>query len=132
VEAGRKLKGIVVWLGVAFLQLIGTQVVTFILSLVIPGMGDVPQIRPLYFALILGLTFSTGVFLTGWLVIKFHWLKGEPRYIARLAGTLIGAYLPLIAALIIYRILEPGNPFFFISMLASILGFHLPGWFKKG
>jgi hypothetical protein len=66
------------------------------------------------------------------LAIKFHWLSAESRVIARLAGTLIGAYLPLIAALIIFRILEPGNPFFFISMLASILGFHLPTWLKKG
>jgi len=47
---------------------------------------------------------------------------------ARLAGTLIGVYLPLIVALIPYHSLEPGNLFFFISMLACILGFHLPGW----
>jgi len=132
VDTGKKPKGILIWLGVAFLQLIGTQVVTFILSLVIPGMGDVPQIQPVSFALILGLTFSAGVFLVGWLAIKFHWLSTEPRVVARLAGTLTGAYIPLIAALISYRILEPGNPFFFISMLASILGFHLPGWYKKG
>jgi hypothetical protein len=132
VDTGRKLKGIVIWLGVAILQLIATQVVTFILSMIIPGMEDFPQTHSVLFALILGLTFATGVFLVGWLAIKFHWLSAEPRYPARLAGTLIGAYLPLIAALIIYRILEPGNPFFFISMLASILGFHLPGWLKKG
>lgn len=131
-DIGSKLKGIMIWLGVVLLQLIGTQVVTFILSLVIPGMGDVPQIHPVFFALILGLTFSAGVFLVGWLAIRFHWLSAEPRVATRLAGTLIGAYLPLIAALIIYKILEPGNPFFFVSMLASILGFHLPGWFKKG
>lgn len=131
-DIGSKLKGIMIWLGVVLLQLIGTQVVTFILSLVIPGMGDVPQIQPVFFALILGLTFSAGVFLVGWLAIRFHWLSAEPRVATRLTGTLIGAYLPLIAALIIYKILEPGNPFFFVSMLASILGFHLPGWFKKG
>lgn len=131
-DTGKKLKGILIWLVVAFLQLIGTQVVTFIISLAIPGMGDFPQTHSVLFALILGLTFSTGVFLTGWLAIKFRFLKAEPRHAARLAGTLIGAYLPLIAALIIFKILEPGNPFFFISMLAAILGFHLPGWFKKG
>jgi len=131
-DTGTKLKSILTWLGVAIFQLIGTQVVTFIASLAIPGMGDVPQIQPILFVLILGLTFSTGVFLTGWLAIKFHWLSPDPSISMRLAGTVVGAYLPLIAALLIYKILEPGNPFFFVSMLASILGFHLPGWFKKG
>jgi hypothetical protein len=132
VNTGNNIKRVLIFLGVAILQLIGTQVVTFILSLLIPGMGDSPQIQPVFFALILGFTFSTGVFLVGWLAIKYHWLSAEPRAAARLVGTLIGAYLPLIAALIIFRMLEPGNPFFFISMLASILGFHLPTWLKKG
>ena len=46
-------------------------------------------------------------------------------------GALIGAYLPLILALIIYHPLEAGNPFFSISMLASILGFYLPVWIES-
>jgi hypothetical protein len=50
---------------------------------------------------------------------------------ARLAATLISAYLPLIVALIVHPILEPGNPFFFISMLAAIVGFYIPGWVES-
>jgi hypothetical protein len=33
--------------------------------------------------------------------------------------------------LILDHTLEPGNPFFFISMMASILGFHVPAWVEK-
>jgi hypothetical protein len=44
---------------------------------------------------------------------------------------LISAYLPLIVALIVHPILEPGSPFFFISMLAAIVGFYIPGWVES-
>jgi len=127
-NSGKNVLRLLAWLGIALLQLIMTQVVTFLLSLLIPGMENFPQTHSALFVVILGLTFSAGVFLTGWLALKLHWLKAEPKLPARLAGTLIGVYLPLIVALILYHSLEPGNPFFFISMLACILGFHLPGW----
>ena len=130
-NTGKKITRFLVWLGVVILQLIMTQVVTFVLSLLIPGMGDFPQTHPALFVVILGITFSTGVFLAGWLALKYHWLTTEPKYPVRLVATIIGAYLPLILALIVYEELEPGNPFFAISMLTSILGFHIPGWVGK-
>jgi hypothetical protein len=105
-------------------------VVTFLLSLLLPGMENFGPTRPVLFAVLLGITFSIGVFLVGWMALKLHWLNTEPRLLARLAGTVIGAWLPLIVALIIFHTLEPGNPFFFISMLLSVLGFHLPGWIE--
>ena len=119
------------WLGVAMLQLIMAQVVTFLLSLFVPGMENFPQDHPALFVVILGVTFSTGVFLIGWLALKLRWLATKPKYAHRLVATLIGAYLPLILALILYHTLEPGNPFFFISMLISVLGFHVPGWIER-
>ena len=128
---GKKIIHFFIWLGIVILQLIMTQVVTFLISLLLPGMGNFPQTHPVLFVVILGVTFSAGVFLIGWLAIKLHWVATMPKYLARLVATLIGAYLPLILALILYHTLEPGNPFFFISMLVSILGFHVPGWFKK-
>ena len=117
-------------IGVIFLQLVMTQVVTFLLSLLLPGMENFPQTRPVLFVFVLGITFSVGVFLAGWLAINLHWLAAKPKYLARLAAALIGAYLPLIVALMIYPTLEPGNPFFLLSMLASILGFYVPGWIE--
>lgn len=130
-NTGKKVVQLFVWLGVALLQLIMTQVVTFLASLLAPGMENFPQTHPVLFVLILGTTFTAGVFLTGWLALKLRWLKGTPKYLARLAGTLVGAYLPLVVALFLYHPLEAGNPFFFVSMLTSVAGFHLPGWFGR-
>ncbi len=130
-DSGKKILRFFAWLGVALLQLIMTQVITFLLSLFVPGMENFPQTHPALFVAGLGVTFSTGVFLAGWLGLKRGWLAAKPKYPARLAATLIGAYLPLIAALIFYHPLEPGNPFFFISMLASLLGFYVPGWIER-
>lgn len=130
-KSSQKVVHFFVFFGVVVLQLIMTQVVTFMLSLLIPGMGNFPQIHPILFVFILGFAFSVGVFLTGWLALKFHWLTSAPKYPARLVAALLGAYLPLILALILYPILEPGNPFFFVSMLTCILGFHLSGWIER-
>ena len=127
----RKIPRILTWLGIALLQLIMTQVVTFLLTLFVQDMENFPQSHPALFVVILGVAFSTGVFLTGWLALKLRWLTAKPKYPRRLVATLIGAYLPLIVALILYHSLETGNPFFFISMLTSVLGFHLPGWIER-
>ncbi len=130
-NAGKKVVRFFAWLGVALLQLISTQVVTFLASLLAPNMGDFPQTRPVLFVVILGITFTVGIFLTGWLAIKLRWLKMELKLVARLIGTLVGAYLPLVIALFLYHPLEPGNPFFFIAMLTSVAGFYLGGWIGK-
>jgi hypothetical protein len=125
---GKRILRFIIWLGVVLLQLVMTQVVTFLFSLLVPGMEDFPQTRPVLFIVALGIAFTIGIFLPGWLALNRRWLASEPRYAVRLVATLIGAYVPLLVALIVYHPLEPGNPFFFISMLAGILGFHAPGW----
>ena len=130
-NSGKKTIRFLIWLGVSLLQLIMTQVVTFLLSLLLPGMENFQQTIPALFVVLLGVSFSTGVFLTGWLALKLGWPATKPKYPLRLVATLVGAYLPLILALIIYPNIEPGNPFFFISMLTSILGFHVPGWIGR-
>ena len=129
-EPIKKILRNLAWLVVLLLQLIMTQVVTFVVTLPIPDMENFPQTHPALFVVILGVTFSTGVFLTGWLALKRHWLAAKPLYPARLVATLIGAYLPLILALILYHPLEPGNPFFFISELTCVVGFYVPGWIE--
>jgi hypothetical protein len=127
----QRIRGILTWLGIALLQVISTQVVTFLVSLLFPGMENSPQTRPVLFVILLGISFTLGAFITGWLAIKLRWLNIDPKLPARAVTTLIGAYLPLILALIIYHTLAPGNPFFLVSALASVLGFHLPGWIKQ-
>ena len=127
----RKILRFITWLGVAILQLIMTQFVTLLVSMPFPrGMEDYPQAHPVFFVFILGITFTIGVFYTGWLAIKKRWISAQPKYRLRLIYTLIGAYLPLVVALIFYHPLEPGNPFFFVSMITSVVGFYIPGWIE--
>ena len=120
-----------VWLGVAFLQFIMTQLVTFLVALPISDVENFQQTKPAMFVLMVGVTFSMGAFFAGWLALKIGWLKGKPKLPARLIGTLVGAFIPLIIALVIYRVLVAGNPFLTVSILAGILGFHIPGWLAK-
>ena len=130
-KTGNPIIGVLKWLAVCLLQLIMTQVVTFLLSFLAPDIEVFQQSSPLLFVLFLGLAFIMGTYFVGWLAIKLGWLVAPPAYLWRLLGTLIGVFLPLILALVIYRVLEAGNPFFSISMLAGVLGFHLPGWIIK-
>jgi uncharacterized membrane protein YqjE len=127
-DTGKKVLRFIIRLGTALLQLVMTQVVTFVLTMFIPDMEDFPQTHSVLFVVVLGITFTTGVFLAGWLAIKLRWITVKPKYRARLVFTLIGAYLPLIVALVLYHPLEPGNPFFFVSILTSVVGFYVPGW----
>ncbi|MBM3151442.1 MAG: hypothetical protein FJZ96_04435 [Chloroflexi bacterium] len=124
---GQKTTRFIIWLMVAILQLISTQAATFLVSLLAPGMENFPQTQPVLFVVILGITFTAGVFLVGWLALKLRWLKMKPKPAARLVGALVGAYLPLVIALFLYHPLEPGNPFFFIAMLVSVAGFYIGG-----
>lgn len=117
-------------LGVVLFQLFMTLLVTFLLSILVP-IEDFPQSMPVLFVVVIGIAFSAGVFIAGWLALKLRWLTSKPKHLLRLIAALVGAYLPLIVALIIYRSLEPGSPFFFISMMTSILLFYVPGWASK-
>jgi hypothetical protein len=127
---GKQILRILTWFAVLLLQLIMTQIATLLLSFFIPAMENFPQTYPVLFVTFLGISFSLGVFLVGWLALRWGWLSTKPNYRLRLLATLVGAYVPLIIALLIYHTLEPGNPFFFVSMLTSVLGFHLAGWVK--
>jgi hypothetical protein len=121
---------VLIVLGVLFFQLVMTQIVTFIVSLLLGGLENGQPSNKYLFAAAVGLTFSVGAFLAGWVALRFHWLDAEPKYPARAVGTLIGAYLPLLAAVLLYPVLEPGNPLYAISILGSILGFHIPTWIR--
>lgn len=123
----KKITRILVHLAVLLLQVIMTQVVTFVMSLLISDLEYTQQNQPLLFVIFLGLTFSTGIYLVGIWALRLGWLSGKPRYVARLIATLAGAYLPLTASLIFYGYLEPGHPSFALSILVGILGFYFPG-----
>lgn len=121
------LKRIAIWFGVILFQLIMTQVVTLLFSFIVPDMEVLQKSQPVLFLFFAGLSFSVGVFLAGWVAIKFGWVKIAPKLLFRLFGTLVGVSLPLILALFIYPTIEAGNPFLTVSMLMGIAGFHLAG-----
>ncbi len=123
---------VLIILGILFFQLVMTQVITFVLSLLIGGLENVQQSNKYLFAAIIGLTFSIGAFFSGWVALRLRWLEASPRLPARAIGTLLGAYIPLLAAVLIYPVLEPGNPFYSLSILGAIIGFHVPTWIKAG
>jgi hypothetical protein len=113
---------------IGLFQYVFIQLIAFIGSMLVSPLIQHPEETPWLFVLFLFITFSIGVFLAGWLALKFKWLNVQPRLFTRLLGTLLGALIPLLIGLLISRTLEAGNPAFFIAMAASILGFHLPTW----
>jgi uncharacterized YccA/Bax inhibitor family protein len=126
-----KIKQIAIWFGVILFQLVMMQVVTLLFSFIVPDMEVLQKSQPVLFLLFVGVSFSVGIFLAGWVAIKFGWVKIAPKLTTRLIGTLMGVYLPLILALFIYSTIEAGNPFLTVSMLTGIVGFHLAGWIGK-
>ena len=132
----KKCPSWLIWLGIALLQYIAAQLVTFLVYLLVgllfaEDMGNFPLTRPVLFIFILGLAFTLGVFLVGWLALRLGWLAGKPVIILRLIAALVGAYLPLVLGLLLIRPLVPGHPIFNFSILTCIAGFHLPGWVGK-
>jgi hypothetical protein len=121
------LKRVAIWFGVVLFQLILTQVATLLFSFVAPDMEVLQKSQPVLFLFFAGFSFSVGIFLAGWIALKFGWIKTAPKLLPRLIGTLAGVFLPLILALFIYPAIEAGNPFLTVSMLLGIVGFHVAG-----
>jgi ABC-type uncharacterized transport system permease subunit len=115
------------FLGVVIMQAIGSLVFTFIASMIFQDAFN----QTLQFMLMLGWTFALGIFLTGWLASRLGWLEVPVRFPVRAAATLFLVYLPLVAGFLLFGPLLPGSPFFGLSMLAGILGFHLPTLIKN-
>ncbi len=130
-KSGKKGLSFLAWPLTILLQLILTQVVTFLFSTLIPGMENYPDTRPVFFVAVAGISFSVGVFLGGFLAIRQRWLAIPPKYPVRFVAALIGAYVPLIVALFLYHPIGIGNPFFLVAIIASILGFYVPGWMAR-
>jgi hypothetical protein len=112
---------------VGLAQLVMTQVFTFFLSLLLPETGNLQQTQPLVFCFILGITFAGGIFAAGWIALSLHWLDAKPRYWLRLALTTAGTFMPLLVPIFFTQSIEQGSPYFFISIISGIIGFHIPG-----
>lgn len=115
-------------LGVAFLQLVSANLSTFLFSMLLPQMN--PDTNQGFFVAVAGLAFFIGIVAVGVLVVRFGWLPGPPAYLVRTLLALAGVYVPLVLALVFGQVRE-ASPFFMISMLVGILGFHLGGWVSR-
>jgi len=113
-------------LGVGILQYIAAMLVLLIFTLLIPSLDVKPESNPILFILVVGLCYSVGIFLMGWLSIKKNWRIAPHGFGLRLLFTILATFIPLLFAFFVYPKLEPGNPFFFISIVTGILGFLLP------
>ena len=117
---------ILIILGIGILQYIAAMLVLFLFTLIFPSLDVRPESNPIIFIIVVGLCYSVGIFLFGWLSIKFNWRSAAHKVSYRLLFALIGIFIPLLLAFIVYPKLEPGNPFFFICIVTGILGFLLP------
>jgi len=127
----KRLPVLVKWFVVLFLQLIASQVITFAGSFFFPNMEQPGVTSPIPFAVMLGIAMTAGFFLVGWFAIRSGWLEVPKQYTLRLVCTFIGVILPLFVGILLVHTLPAGSPFFGISFLTGLLGFHLPTWIKK-
>ena len=129
---GQRIIRILSGFSIIILQIIASQMTTFMVSLAFPGMENFPQTLPVLFVVLLGLTYTIGIFGVGWLAIRIHWLRIESRTWPRLIGTLVGAYVVMIIALFTYHPVAPDDPLLFpVAVFTGIGGFYVGGWIGK-
>jgi hypothetical protein len=129
---GQRIIRMMIGCGIIILQIIASQLATFLVSLAIPGIENIPQTLPVLFVVILGLTYTIGIFGVGWLAIRIRWLRLESRTWSRIIGTLVGAYLIMIIALFTYHPVAPDDPLLFpVAVFTGIGGFYVGGWIVK-
>jgi hypothetical protein len=124
---GRTTVRIAQAVGVGVLQIIGLNVVVFIVSLLLPGVGPDSNKGP--FIVLAGTGFSVGIVAVGLGAVRFGWLTGGPALFRRIGLTVIGVFVPLFVALFGGQVYQ-GSPYFLISMVLGIIGFQAGGWFS--
>jgi uncharacterized membrane protein YeaQ/YmgE (transglycosylase-associated protein family) len=118
-------------IGVAFLQYIAAMLVMLLASVMFPSQEKAIENNVPFFVVKLGLSYAIGIWLIGWLFIVMKWRKVPSEFGLRFVTTVIGAYIPLIIALMAYPKLESGNPFLFIAVITGIIGFLVPEWLPE-
>lgn len=130
-EQKSPIKNFSIIVGIGILQYVAAMLVLLLFTLLFPNLDIQPSENPILFVIIIGFTYSIGIYGLGWLSLHFHWRKAVSKYRRRAMTTLIGIFIPLLIALLTYPQLEPGNPFFFICIITGIIGFLLPEWLQR-
>lgn len=122
-----RLAGILKAGAVGLLQFILANVVTLLLSFPV---NMQPEENPFGVVAVLGASSLVGITAGGWLGLRLRWLAGDSRYLARILAAASGIVLVLGLAVVLGQVRE-ASPFLTGSMLAGIVGFHVPGWMKR-
>jgi hypothetical protein len=128
VTIGKRVLRFVIWFGVAIAQVLMTQFVAYLVSLLFPGLEEIPPDRAVLFALAIVLSYIAAIYLTGWAALLVGWVTTPPFYLARFIWTVVGVLVPFGVAALLGRLTEPGVQILIASIVAGIVGFYLPGW----
>ena len=112
---------------VVLIQALLSQVVTFIVSIVLFYQKIILEIKDLWLVGIIVLCFTVGIQVGGWVGFR-TWLIAGPRlHTVRFLAALLGCALPFAFALLVSSPIEPGNAVYMIAVIGGLIGYHLVG-----
>jgi hypothetical protein len=128
VTIGKRVLRIIIWLGIPIAQVLMTQFVAYLVSLLFPDVEEIPPGQVVFFALAIVLSYIAGIYFTGWAALLAGWVNSPPFYLTRFIWTVIGVLIPFGVAALLGTLAEPGPQILIASIVAGIVGFYLPGW----
>jgi len=141
----RFIQHLFAWLLTIIFQVVGAYLVVFLFSVIFAGIDTTSRAGWLILLVIIWLGFVIGVNLVGQMALRRVWRGVPVLSLQRLAGTMIGALLPLLILLPIgysVPVGDAGSRFYNLvtntwqpimaqaSLLAAIVGYYTPGLFK--
>ncbi len=142
----RIIQHVFAWLLTIIFQVVGAYLIVFVLSIIFAGLDTTSRSGWLLLLLIVWLGYVLGINLVGQVALRRVWKGVRVLSVQRLAGSMIGAILPLLVLLPIgfsVPIGVEGSRFYDLvtntwqpilaqaAVLAAIVGYYLPGMLIK-
>jgi hypothetical protein len=142
--AWRFIQHLFAWLLTIIFQVVGSYLVVFLFSVIFAGVDTTSRAGWLILLFMIWLGYVIGVNLVGQVALRRVWRGVPVLSLPRLAGTMIGALLPLLILLPIgysVPVGDEGSRFYDLvtntwqpimaqaSLLAAIVGYYIPGLF---
>jgi len=134
------------WILTVVFQFVGSYLIIFVLSIIFAGIDISSRGGWLFLLFIIWLGYVIGVNLVGTIALRWVW-RGVPFLpLPRLAGTMVGAFLPLVLLLFIGLSVPAGgegSPFYDLvtnnwqpilaqaALFAAIVGYFVPGMLNR-
>ena len=112
---------------VVLIQALLSQVVTFIVSIVLFYQKFVLEIKDMWLVGIIVLSFAVGIQIGGWIGFRTWLIKGPRLPTIRFLAAVLGCVLPFAFAMLVSFPIEPGKPVYMIAVIGGLLGYHLAG-----